>query len=59
VSSVVVVVTSLRFNVFEDVKDGVELKADSEDDENAVAQNVADLVGVKALDHDPDPHHHA
>ena len=47
------------FNVFEDVKDGVELKADSEDDENAVAQNVADLVGVKALDHDPDPHHHA
>ena len=47
------------FDVFEDIEDGVELKADAEDDEDAVAEDVTDLIRMQSLDHDPDPHHHA
>jgi len=49
-----VVVRALRFGVFEDVKDGVELKTDSEDDEDAVAEDVSQTVRLKSFDHEPD-----
>ena len=46
--------TRSTFGVFEDVKDGVELKTDSEDDEDAVAEDVSQTVRLKSFDHEPD-----
>jgi len=53
------VIASFGFNVFVNVKNCVELKTDSKDDEDAVAEDVADLLRIDALNHDADAHHHA